>query len=181
MTSTRNVLGPTVPGVIVSRTRIVVAKSLPVTTTLVGAGGSAGPVGSCGGKLVRTAVRIRRPAASATSARSTVENVAGRSPRSIAGIPRYRFAAPSAISAAATATLIASVTPKDPSNSRRQASNPPSSSRARSDPVSTTTSSDHPAIDENRRISPTGGDPRRPRRRIAMSARPPTHTPIAVK
>ena len=140
--------GPATPGVTVSSTRVVVAKSEPLAEMEVAIGSSpACSSGRFGLKPVRTAVRPKTPTAAAIST-VTTRRIVEPSLWS-RGIERHRLNAPSATITRATATFTNSVVPYVVSVSRlRTSPMPPASPIVRRMPVSTTTSNAQPAIRE---------------------------------
>jgi hypothetical protein len=109
------VLGPGVPGVALRAIRTEVAKSLPSTWTLGGAGGLAEACWTTnvpGGSWLRTAVTARMQAARATSPRTLRRSPPRRrTPAAMAGTTRNRLRAPSATSPRNSSTLTSSSRP----------------------------------------------------------------------
>ena len=104
-TSSRSAFGPGVPGVVVSSTSVVAAKSVPDATPSAAMGGAVGAAPSAGSSPVRAAVNTMISVATTTSARTT--RPSGRASVASAGIDRHRFHAPSPIRAVASPTFTA--------------------------------------------------------------------------
>ena len=136
MTSASNPFGPAVPGETTSVTFIVVAKSLPVSVTCWGFG-AGGVTGGRGDRPVSVPVSPKTPSAPTSSIAITRRRSPVLAP--IRGIERYRLIAPSPISSRTTATLMSSVVRYEVLNRCRSVERPPTSSVARSTPVTRTT------------------------------------------
>src|SRR3954452_19859148 len=89
--ATSNRFGPTVPGVIVNRTRVVVAKSWPRTVNDDDVDCTARAVDVAGTNPVRTAVTPRIAATTTTSAVTFLRRPRDVGTRRIAGTNRNRF------------------------------------------------------------------------------------------
>ena len=146
VTSASNPFGPAVPGETTSATFIVVAKSLPRSVTRGGLG-AGGVTGGRGDRPVNVPVSPKTPNAPTSSIAMTRR----RSPV-LRAHPRDRAvpvdAPPARSTQTTTATLMSSVVSYELRNRCSSEERPPTSSVARSTPVTRTTASAYPARDE---------------------------------